>query len=70
MSELEDINHEISRLRQEYEYHLKNNTPSARVQYEYACMLMCSPKSSDISTAIDLFDELIRIQYQRYSLIV
>ncbi|UVC49880.1 hypothetical protein MACK_003497 [Theileria orientalis] len=64
MSELEDINHEISRLRQEYEYHLKNNTPSARVQYEYACMLMCSPKSSDISTAIDLFDELIRIQYQ------
>ncbi|BAM39987.1 uncharacterized protein TOT_020000254 [Theileria orientalis strain Shintoku] len=64
MSELEDINHEIARLRQEYESHLNNNTPSARVQYEYACMLMCSPKSSDISTAIDLFDELIRIQYQ------
>uniref|UniRef100_A0A3B0MPA7 TPR repeat, putative n=1 Tax=Theileria annulata TaxID=5874 RepID=A0A3B0MPA7_THEAN len=64
MSELEDIYHEISRLRQEYEYHLKNNNPSARVQYEYACMLMCSPKSSDLDSAIDLFDELIRIQYQ------
>ncbi|AFZ79140.1 hypothetical protein BEWA_019860 [Theileria equi strain WA] len=64
MSELEDIKYEIERLRQEYEYHLNNKSPSARIQYEYACMLMCSPKDSDTTIAIGLFEELLRVRFQ------
>ncbi|ORM40831.1 uncharacterized protein BXIN_2247 [Babesia sp. Xinjiang] len=43
---------------------IENSQPSPKVQYDYACMLMCSPQSEHIKLAIELFDELIRIRYQ------
>ncbi|KAK2198023.1 bifunctional Mitochondria fission 1 protein/Tetratricopeptide-like helical domain superfamily/Fis1 [Babesia duncani] len=64
VSELDDVEFEIERLRIEYEEHLENRTPSAKLQYEYACMLICSSKPNHIDTAIELLDELVRIRYQ------
>ncbi|GFE54779.1 tetratricopeptide repeat protein 11 [Babesia ovis] len=64
MAEIEDIQFEIERLREQYEEGIENSQPSAKVQYDYACMLMCSPRPEHISLAIELFEELIRIRYQ------
>ncbi|KAK1938504.1 hypothetical protein X943_001820 [Babesia divergens] len=63
MTGVEDIQFEIDRLRREYEEGIDNNQPSPKVQYDYACMLMCSPETEHMNLAIELFDELIRIRY-------
>lgn len=63
MAGVEDINFEIERLRREYEEGLENHNPSAKVQYDYACMLMCSTDNNHVTLAIELFEELIKIRY-------
>ncbi|GBE61432.1 Tetratricopeptide repeat 11 [Babesia ovata] len=63
MANIEDIQFEIDRLKQEYEEGIENCQLSAKVQYDYACMLMCSVQSNHINLSIELFEELIRIRY-------
>lgn len=63
MADLEDLNYEINRLKREYEEGIENHKPSAKVQYDYACMLMCSGDTEHVNMAIELFDELVKIRY-------
>ncbi|CDR95369.1 hypothetical protein, conserved [Babesia bigemina] len=77
MANIEDIQFEIDRLKQEYEeatfyatvvlvshaLGIRNYQPSVKVQYDYACMLMCSMQSNHINLSIELFEELLRIRF-------
>eukprot|EP00918_Siedleckia_nematoides_P010707 GHVU01023383.1.p1 GENE.GHVU01023383.1~~GHVU01023383.1.p1 ORF type:complete len:147 (-),score=19.42 GHVU01023383.1:1556-1996(-) len=54
---------EIKTLREEFLKQVDADAPSPRLQYEFACMLACSPSSRDNREALELLDELVSIGY-------
>jgi len=56
---------EIAALRKRYEAQADSDQPSPRLQYEFACLLVCSPKRADISEGVRLLDELLEAGFHR-----
>mmetsp|Transcript_2191 Transcript_2191/g.4877 ORF Transcript_2191/g.4877 Transcript_2191/m.4877 type:complete len:147 (+) Transcript_2191:51-491(+) len=56
---------EIEALRKRYEEQADSSTPSPRLQYEYACLLICSPKRAEIREGARLLDELLEAGFNR-----
>ncbi|EDO06429.1 Tetratricopeptide repeat family protein [Babesia bovis T2Bo] len=63
MGDMDDLKFELERLRNQYEESLLGDYPSARIQFEYACTLMCSPEREHLDLAIELLEELVRVKY-------
>lgn len=59
------LNTERHRLRQKYYKQCNSETPSPRLQFEIACLLSCSPKRSEIREALEMFHELLQIEYNQ-----
>mmetsp|Transcript_90947 Transcript_90947/g.294345 ORF Transcript_90947/g.294345 Transcript_90947/m.294345 type:complete len:146 (+) Transcript_90947:81-518(+) len=55
---------EIDTLRKRYEDQ-DLSQPSPRLQFEYACLLICSPKRAEIREGVRLLDELLEVGFNR-----
>lgn len=60
-----NLTSETRRLRQQYNNECMSETPSPRLQFEYACLLSCSPSRSDLRDALEMFHELLEIGYNQ-----
>ncbi|CEL93881.1 unnamed protein product [Vitrella brassicaformis CCMP3155] len=60
-----DLEQETSALREEYYSQAQASNPSPRLQFEYACLLSCSPNREEIREALELFNELLEIGFDR-----
>uniref|UniRef100_A0A7S0FY40 Mitochondrial fission 1 protein n=1 Tax=Pyrodinium bahamense TaxID=73915 RepID=A0A7S0FY40_9DINO len=56
---------EIEALRKRYEEQADSDQPSPRLQYEYACLLICSPKRAEIREGARLLDQLLEVGFNR-----
>mmetsp|Transcript_118864 Transcript_118864/g.236832 ORF Transcript_118864/g.236832 Transcript_118864/m.236832 type:complete len:149 (+) Transcript_118864:143-589(+) len=56
---------EIASLRKRYDAQADSEQPSPRLQYEFACLLVCSPKRADIREGVRLLDELLEAGFHR-----
>ncbi|PFH37737.1 putative tetratricopeptide repeat protein 11 [Besnoitia besnoiti] len=56
---------ETQQLREQYNAQLRMDSPSPRLQFEYACLLSCSPSREEIRESLELFDELLEIGFTR-----
>ncbi|PHJ23085.1 tetratricopeptide repeat protein 11 [Cystoisospora suis] len=56
---------ETQQLREQYNAQLLMDSPSPRLQFEYACLLSCSPNREEIRESLELFDELLEIGFNR-----
>eukprot|EP00922_Rhytidocystis_sp_ex-Travisia-forbesii_P007451 GHVS01010879.1.p1 GENE.GHVS01010879.1~~GHVS01010879.1.p1 ORF type:complete len:132 (+),score=14.35 GHVS01010879.1:176-571(+) len=61
----DQLEKELKLLRSEYWKQWDSENPSPRLQLEYASLLSCSPDKANIREALDLFNELIEIGYNR-----
>mmetsp|Transcript_112170 Transcript_112170/g.328152 ORF Transcript_112170/g.328152 Transcript_112170/m.328152 type:complete len:147 (-) Transcript_112170:80-520(-) len=56
---------ELEALRQRYEEQADSDQPSPRLQYEYACLLICSAKRADVREGARLLDQLLEVGFNR-----
>mmetsp|Transcript_103689 Transcript_103689/g.231623 ORF Transcript_103689/g.231623 Transcript_103689/m.231623 type:complete len:146 (+) Transcript_103689:71-508(+) len=56
---------EIEGLRQKYEEQAHSDQPSPRLQFEFASLLICSPRRSDVREGCQLLDELLEVGFSR-----
>mmetsp|Transcript_98486 Transcript_98486/g.228349 ORF Transcript_98486/g.228349 Transcript_98486/m.228349 type:complete len:147 (+) Transcript_98486:107-547(+) len=59
------LEEELETLRQRYQEQADSDNPSPRLQYEYACLLICSPKRADIREGVHLLDQLLEVGFNR-----
>ncbi|CAK0859621.1 unnamed protein product [Prorocentrum cordatum] len=52
-------------LRARYEEQAGSARPSARLQFEYACLLACSPRRAEVAEGARLLDELLEAGFSR-----
>mmetsp|Transcript_63579 Transcript_63579/g.186553 ORF Transcript_63579/g.186553 Transcript_63579/m.186553 type:complete len:146 (-) Transcript_63579:51-488(-) len=60
-----DLPAEIESLRSRYEEQAYSDTPSPRLQFEFACLLICSPKGADVREGAVLLDQLLEAGFNR-----
>merc|ERR1719401_223896 len=56
---------EIEVLRQKYEEQAHSDQPSPRLQFEFASLLICSPRRSDVREGRELLDQLLEVGFSR-----
>mmetsp|Transcript_63764 Transcript_63764/g.103296 ORF Transcript_63764/g.103296 Transcript_63764/m.103296 type:complete len:146 (-) Transcript_63764:36-473(-) len=56
---------EIQTLREKYEEQATSDSPSPRLQFEYACLLICSPRHAEVREGARLLDELLEAGFHR-----
>ncbi|KEP62097.1 UNVERIFIED_CONTAM: tetratricopeptide repeat protein 11, putative [Hammondia hammondi] len=56
---------ETQQLREQYNAQLRMDSPSPRLQFEYACLLSCSPNRDEVRESLELFGELLDIGFNR-----
>eukprot|EP00927_Polykrikos_kofoidii_P057249 TRINITY_DN51369_c0_g1_i1.p1 TRINITY_DN51369_c0_g1~~TRINITY_DN51369_c0_g1_i1.p1 ORF type:complete len:168 (-),score=25.70 TRINITY_DN51369_c0_g1_i1:99-533(-) len=56
---------EIKVMRERYEGQASSDNPSARLQFDFACLLICSPSRSDVREGIELLDQLLEVGFNR-----
>merc|ERR1712060_664286 len=56
---------EIQVLRNKYEEQANSDAPSPRLQFEFACLLVCSPRRADVREGAMLLDQLLEAGFDR-----
>mmetsp|Transcript_21069 Transcript_21069/g.39599 ORF Transcript_21069/g.39599 Transcript_21069/m.39599 type:complete len:148 (+) Transcript_21069:56-499(+) len=59
------IAEEIAKIRREYQIQARNEIPSPKIQFDFACALIASCRYSDVKEAIFLLDELLDVGFRR-----
>jgi len=56
---------DIAALRERYEEQAHSDQPSPKLQFEFACLLVCSPRRADVREGAQLLDELLEAGFSR-----
>merc|ERR1719277_909555 len=56
---------EIDVMRLKYEEQAHSDQPSPRLQFEFACLLICSPRRTDVREGKELLDQLLEVGFSR-----
>lgn len=54
---------ELDMMRQKYKEQPDMSQPSPKIQFEYACLLICSPSRADIREGVELLVQLYDVEF-------
>merc|ERR1712187_646342 len=60
---------EIAVLRTKYEEQANSDAPSPSLQFEFACLLVCSPRKADMREGVRLLEELLGVGFDRIAVL-